>query len=398
MKEKIAIISPGLLPVPAVKGGAVEVLTTNIIDGLEREGKIDYDVYTVPDDKIDNARYTHGTIIAVNISCFDKIVAKLGNAICKLVRKKWRFRPYHIGLLRKIGLKRYKYVLVENNMELYFVIHCFTRNKNNLVFHLHNDIDNYSKSPERCKFICETAQCIMVVSEYLRQRVLQVQKDAKVYVLPNAIDTECFKYNESKRKELRTKYGVDDSAILIMYSGRIDPMKGVLELAKAFVELERKNINCVLMIVGQGWFGQERVDDYTRTVQETFKNSKNVILTGFISPEEIPAYVSMSDIVVIPSICQEAFGLVAIEAMSGGRCIVATKSGGLKEILDDECAIMIPNDDGLTENIYVALDEVINNPEYRKKLGIQAYKKVKKHKEYDAKYYYENYKALVGIQ
>lgn len=62
---KLAIISPGFLPVPAVNGGAVEQLITNILDENEKNHTFDIDVYTINDPKLSKLNYKYTNIIVI---------------------------------------------------------------------------------------------------------------------------------------------------------------------------------------------------------------------------------------------------------------------------------------------------------------------------------------------
>lgn len=396
--NKVAVVSPGILPVPAVQGGAVEVLTTLLLEGMSRDPHIEFELYTIPDDRIDSSLYKNGNIIFVSVRYIDKLLSKAGNLLSKAFGRSWRFRPYHFALMRKMKRKKYSYVLIENNMELYHIVHHFSCNKNNLIFHLHNDLDSYSKSPEKCKLITDTARSFLVVSEYLKNRVLSVNSKAEIKVLLNSVNVKMFRHNELDRDELRNQYKVEQDTKVIMYSGRIDPTKGVYELAQAFVKIKNRGYNCCLVIVGASWFDQTEGDEYSRRIVNVLSDCHDVICTGFIPPNKVPRYLSMADIVVIPSKWEEAFGLVALEAMSASKCIIATKTGGMKEVLDENCAIMIDNGDNLSDALFEAIEQLMLETDKIKTFSEKAYAKVSSHKEYNDEYYYANYRNIIEVK
>ena len=66
MNLRLAIISPGFVPVPAVKGGAIEQLIEYFIDGNELEHKYDIDLYTVNDKLLDNKKYKYTNLIKID--------------------------------------------------------------------------------------------------------------------------------------------------------------------------------------------------------------------------------------------------------------------------------------------------------------------------------------------
>ena len=74
---KIAMITPGYLPVPAVKGGAVEVLIEELLKGNEIENKCTIDCYTIDDENIQKRGYRNTNIKVVNIKTFTRIKNKI---------------------------------------------------------------------------------------------------------------------------------------------------------------------------------------------------------------------------------------------------------------------------------------------------------------------------------
>ncbi len=70
----------------------------------------------------------------------------------------------------------------------------------------------------------------------------------------------------------------------------------------------------------------------------------NIICTGFIENKVLSSYIAASDLMVIPSLCNEGAGLVAIEGLSLNKQLVVTRSGGLTEFTDSEYAVYISKD------------------------------------------------------
>ena len=130
---KIAMITPGYLPVPAVKGGAVEVLIEELLKGNETENKCTIDCYTIDDENIKKRCYRNTNIKVVNIKTFTRIRNKIVNSLYALFKiKKWRtsFSRELIKLLKK---ESYDYIVIHNNTMAYRDIYEKTANKNNLI-------------------------------------------------------------------------------------------------------------------------------------------------------------------------------------------------------------------------------------------------------------------------
>jgi glycosyltransferase involved in cell wall biosynthesis len=119
---------------------------------------------------------------------------------------------------------------------------------------------------------------------------------------------------------------------LVLFAGRLDRVKGVTVFLKAAAEVTQRNRYARFIIAGQphAQLPQSEIDAIIR------KHSleANVKVLGAVSPCELEALYRRASVVVVPS-HYESFGLVALEAMANGVPVVATRTGGLGEIVED---------------------------------------------------------------
>ena len=139
------------------------------------------------------------------------------------------------------------------------------------------------------------------------------------------VNTDKFVTNMGNKKYYRSKYNLKQDSIVILFVGRMEPGKGVIEFSQAMNRIISDNKNDVeIVIVGDGSL---------KSATETLvTNSPRVHLIQWQSPDQIHEIYLASDIFVIPSRF-EAFPLTVIEAMNAGLCIVYTPVGGMPEIL-----------------------------------------------------------------
>ena len=159
----------------------------------------------------------------------------------------------------------------------------------------------------------------------------------KIRVIYNGIDPKPFeqRYHEN----IKEKYGLPEDKHLVLYSGRIDHIKGLEYLALAFGNLLERIPNCHLVIAGNG--------DFETLIKATRHFSSQVSFLGFISFEELVSLYHISTIGVIPSL-EEHCSYVALEMLFCGLPVVASGVGGLKEIcIHNENALLV---DMLTDN------------------------------------------------
>ena len=140
-------------------------------------------------------------------------------------------------------------------------------------------------------------------------------KKGKVTILPNAIDPERFKFSESARREIRTKYGIAENDFVVGHVGRFFPEKNHEFLVEVFAEMLKRAPSMKLLLLGDGPL-QERIKQKI----EALGISKSVILAG-LQKFTMPFYCAM-DIFCLPSL-REALGIVLLEAQYNGLpCVV----------------------------------------------------------------------------
>ena len=144
----------------------------------------------------------------------------------------------------------------------------------------------------------------------------------KITTIYNGIDEKLFlKSNETN---VRRKYGIGENDRLVLYSGRIDAIKGMKYLTQSFLLLLKKLPDCRLIIAGNG--------NLEELIRDSNAFSSNINYLGFIPFEDIIALYKTASIGVIPSL-EEHCSYVALEMLHSGLPVVASRLGGLKEIL-----------------------------------------------------------------
>jgi N-acetyl-alpha-D-glucosaminyl L-malate synthase BshA len=162
------------------------------------------------------------------------------------------------------------------------------------------------------------------VSEYLKRRTIEeFQVQREVTVVPNFVD--CNLYGRSTDKNLRGKFAAPDEGILIHISN-FRPVKRVEDVIEIF-SLVRKKTKARLLMVGDG---PERPK--AEWLANTHGIADDVLFLG--KQNNMNEVLSISDILLLPSEL-ESFGLVALEAMACEVPVVATRVGGIPEVVRD---------------------------------------------------------------
>jgi glycosyltransferase involved in cell wall biosynthesis len=149
----------------------------------------------------------------------------------------------------------------------------------------------------------------------------------KIQVIPNMINGDYFRLPAESRKT---------DPFIFLSAGRLAPVKGLDILIKAFRDLANKeDHNVQLRIAGRG----ESREELEKQVRQEQLSDK-VLFLGRISRDQMVQEMQGANCFVLSSI-YEAFGVVLIEAMSTGLPVIATRSGGPENIVDESCGILI---------------------------------------------------------
>lgn len=359
--KKICFISPGILPVPNTLGGAIETLLTNIITENEYYNKANITIISSYENgayKISKS-YKNTSIKYIKSS---KLEIKLYNLLYRLIRKVFKKKLnfsslYYLKSYRILKKYNYDYIVVEGGdyLELKKIVDYF--GKKNIYLHIHHQLIPNIELDAIFDNIIGTSN--FVNKEWERN---SSNKNLHKYVVYNCVNENYFnkKISNNERRTIREKLGFEKDDFIVIYCGRIIKEKGVKELVQAVNLIENKKIK--LLIVGSINFALECTDEYLRSIESFVKKSDNKIkFTGYIANEEVFKYYQTADVQVIPSICEEAAGLISIEGMLSGLPLIVTKSGGLNEYVSDECSIKISKEKNLVVHIKEAIEKLYND-------------------------------------
>ncbi len=179
-------------------------------------------------------------------------------------------------------------------------------------------------------------------------QIISVSESMKRILAVNGISSKVI-YNPMPL--IKGKSDATDKEI-ILFVGRLTHGKGAHLIVPAFSSLLKKNKRVVLACVGKGYLKETLIKQ-----TKDLKIDKKVIFMGHQSHKKTLDLVSNASIVVVPSVWEEPFGRVALEAIMCGTPVVATNSGALPEIVDHgKTGILVePTVSSLTEGLEEAL-------------------------------------------
>ena len=390
---KIAILTSGILPVPAVQGGAVENLTDFYLEYNDQHQLHDITIYSVWHPDVEKHPALHSKVNHYHYIDVNSPLAKIRKRIFHWTHDHEEYYHYTIEYflqeaIKDIRKKQYDIIFLENRPGFALKLRNVTKAK--LVYHLHNE--KLSSQVPQAHEIYNAAYRIITVSDYIKGVVQTINgNDHKTIAIHNGIDLNAFSFDVKPASRSSMRFSDED--FILVFSGRVNQEKGVMELIEAMNQLSRYP-NIKLLIIGSSFFGNEvKEDDFIKRLRIKAEPLKNrVVFTGFIPYAQMPNYLKMADVAVIPSVWDDPFPTTVLEAQAMGLPIITTRRGGIPEEVTKENAILLPTDEHFVDNIASAILDLYSHPEKCDKMSKAAIE----HSKYFAKdrYTRDFFKAL----
>lgn len=365
--KKIVLINPHYgLPIPAIKGGAVETLEDLLIQENSLYEKVQL-IVVLPNKKTMVQDSTGVVYYRVNNRGTRYWLVRIINKGLRILHiKKQLVQPYDKRVLRIVkNLNASKIVFEGSCPQTLLKEYSKIFGRENLYLHMHSRCSNEN---EVDKYI----QNYIGVSDYITNEWLSEAKntDINVYTLKNCVEETRFnkRITEEESFELRKELGFNKEDIVIIFCGRIIPEKGVKELISAVLKVENPRVK--LLIIGSPCFAIKTKTTYLNEVEKLVSIAgEKVKFSGYVPNVEMYKYYQMSDIQIVPSTWQEPAGLVVIEGAMSGLPQVCTNSGGMPEYFSDGGVCTIELNDCMVDQLANKIDYLANHKEIREQMA-----------------------------
>lgn len=317
---RVALISSEKLPVPPIKGGAVQVLIHAVLPFLAEHH--DVTVFSIRDPSLPT------------VSTSDRIE-----------HVRLPVRPNH----RSDYLDALSAALAQREFDL---IHVFNRpafvlpirkvaSASRLILSVHNEMFRPQKLPPAEARAClETVDQVLTISDYIGRTIVKFYPEAagKLRTVHSGADPETFYPKgspEAQRlgEEVRRELGMGPGPV-VLFVGRLSQKKGLHVVLAAMSRVLDQHPDAQLLIVGSKWYGDDKEDDYVKFVHRlAHPLGHRVYFTGFVPPDDIPRCYAAADVFVCASQWNEPLARVHYEAMAAGLPIVSADCGGNGEVL-----------------------------------------------------------------
>lgn len=387
-RPRVLLVPPPDLPVPAVQGGAVETLLTHLIRENERQGKLELLCASVPDEAARRAaeglQHTKMLYIARPHShrrYWPMVFVERCLGIAA------PYDPWYQKVQLSLALEPPGPDLIVaeggNLTQCSAISRMFGRRR--CLAHLHGQT--------ACSPVMDTIYGgILALSEFIRDDYLKTSTldPKRAYIWYNCVDTQRFRPGPPPLA-LRTRLGFGDRDFVVLFCGRLDPDKGIHKLMEALALLPVPQIK--LLIVGSPFFGRTQQSSFLRRLEQQARALGNrVQFTGYIPNEDLPDYYRLADLVCVPTLVEEAAGLVAVEAMACGRPVLATRSGGMPEYLEGSQAMLVERGENIADQLAWSIRMLYEHPALCAEMGAAGAKRAK---DFSVERYYNEFVRIV---
>jgi glycosyltransferase involved in cell wall biosynthesis len=220
------------------------------------------------------------------------------------------------------------------------------------------------------------AAAVTACSADLRERALRLgAAPARARVIPYGVDPARFADREADGADLRRRLGIPAGAPLLLAFGRLVPKKGFEHLVDAMPAVLERHPAARLVLGGGGALEAE-----LRSRAARRGVAAALLMPGRIAWTDVPALLAAADLFVLPSVPDAAGNVdglpnVLLEAMASGRAVVATRVGGVAQVVEDGChGRLVPP--GSPAALAAAIGDLLGRPDERRRLGAAARRRV----------------------
>jgi spore coat protein SA len=368
-KPKVVIITPGSFPIPSPRSSSVETVVDRVTHALQE--KVDF-------------------YIAGKKSRGYSRIEQNGNIQYYRCRfKNWRH--YLLNVIPYIKEINPDIIQVENRPKYaLFLRKSLPHQKILLSLHSTAFISSSSISKNELILSVHAADKVIVNSNFLKKVVIQKTQCNSEKVVVNHLGVDVSQFTSkwdsdlmANREVLKIALNLENKQILL-FVGRLKKMKGIHHLLNILPELIKMHPDLCLVIIGNAFYSSSRKTNYVLNLEKKANQfPDHVKLLPFIPHSEIHRWFQLASIVYVPSKGKEAFGLVNVEAMACGVPVIASRAGGMKEIIQHGKTGYLIDINNIEPELTHYTNKLLSNPGNQKEVGLNAISSINSHFTWD---------------
>jgi spore coat protein SA len=374
-KPLVAIIGPELYPIPPIRGGAAELFIEKVAARCQRWRPV---VLGVSDPELPDHEVRQGVeYYRIPLRGWRQWLYR---------RYRQRFPYYDREVAGLVARLQPDLIHVHNRPLL---AHYLKKNFGStpVLLHMHNLNESLGRREKPPEGLVVPLEGFIACSRFVLERESSrlAAGAALRRVVYNGVEIEAFASrwdNQEQVSRVRETYDLSDEPT-VLFAGKLREAKGVHILLAAMERVWQSLPLAVLVLVGGTEYGRGRTMRETPFLKELrgqiARARGRVVPTGFIPPAGMTEAYLLGDVFAGPSQVEEGLGLVFLEAAAAGLPVIATRQGGIPEVVrDGETGLLMEQKDDAKE-LAEKIISLLKHQGQQKKLGQQGREWVRKH-------------------
>jgi spore coat protein SA len=356
MGLRILLICTEKLPVPPIRGGAIQTYIEGVLPSLNHHHEVTVLCRTDPDlpetEVRDGVRYV-----------------RVGGG---------ERSTYFQNVVRFLATSPPFDLIDLFNRPAYLPLVAHLSHGASLILSMHNDMFGPDRmEPAEGRAILGMADAVVTISDYVGRMIekLHPGHQQKLFTIRSGVDTGRFMpfwapEAQTKRMAVRAELAIEPDVPVILHVGRLSPKKGNHLVIQAMPRVLSRFPEAVLVMVGSSRYGSADLDDYGKQVQaEASALGAHARITGFVPPDRVDRYFAAGDLFVCTSQWQEPLARVHYEAMASGLPIITTDRGGNLEVAEEDVIALVARPHDEPGPFAAHIETLLADPQLRLEMG-----------------------------
>ena len=376
---RVMVISPGVLPLPPVLGGAVENMIARLHPGVCERYKLEYIAVRSPVPWVSG----QGKLAGATLHYIDSIdpLADFSAENQFELHGSAQWENYQEFCCRVAQDRGPQLIHIHNEAHLLAPLREALATAR-LLLHVNDEVVTRMHPTELAR-LAGACDRILACSNYIADQMSAAFGAAALTAPPigtfyNFADTgeyDPLTITSARLADLRRQLDLGTGPV-VMFVGRIIEQKGPHLALRAFARIAAAHPAARLVFVGAPWYSRRHESPFVEAVRrEASGVCDRIRFTGYVDHDEMPAYYALADIVCVPSIWDDPSPFVAYEAQAMARPVLGSNRGGIPEIVADydtgRCI------DPFNVPLFAqVLDDWLGSPELRREIGTRGRERV----------------------
>lgn len=336
--SRILVVSPGVLPLPPVMGGAVENLIARLHAGLTGRHQMEY-VSVAPPPAYKWNGDMPGAVLHYVESVNPLADFTPDNHFELHESNKWdAYRDYCV----QVASDRQP-ALIHVHNEAYLLPHLRAVAPDaKLLLHVNDEVVTRMR-PAQLERLAEACDLILACSGYVGGGIARAftntgRRDVPLETYYNFVDTAEYDPNTftaAERRRVRKQFDLGDGPV-VLFVGRMIEQKGPHLALRAFKKIAARHAKARMLFVGAPWYSRENGSAFVDSLRAEAEGLEDRIrFTGYVDHGKMPSIYAAADICCAPSIWDDPSPFVTYEAQAMALPVISSPRGGIPEIVED---------------------------------------------------------------